>query len=201
MGKIIFYLKESYTFFKEKYKSKEFKIQIFFLCSILSIFSFSYLTLRNPLNFLLPFRLYPLSMITKKTIYYYTYERETKQLVEIQKEMYFSEDWEQNLLRIAQIIQQPEPYLRSYKKRIKETVYFPWYSLGITKVWFQDSILYIDFDESILNQHYQRENSLKDFDFKKKFLIAFFKTIFKNFTEIQEIHWIENEKEIVVSKN
>lgn len=206
MKKII----EIYDFFlkifsslPERYKEKDFRVQVFFISFFLFVISFSFLSSSNPYRFLLPYKLYSVFFIKKNKIVYYTYDRETKQLLELNKEIFFSEDLEQNILRITQIIEQPEPYLRDFQKKIKETIYFPKYSLGFTKIWKENSVLYIYFNESVVkNFAYSRETKIQDFDFLKNFQIAFVKTIFKNFSDIQEIHWIDSQqKEFVITRN
>lgn len=200
---IYLFLLKFFSSLPAKYKEKDFRIQVFFLSFFLIVVSFSFLSSSNPYRFLLPYKLYSIFFIEKNKIVYYTYDRQTKELLELNKEIVFSENLEQNILRISQIIEQPVPYLRDYQKKIKETIYFPKYSLGFTKIWKENSVLYLYFDDSIVkNFAYSRETKIQDFDFLKNFQIAFFKTIFENFPDIQEIHWIDaNQKEFVIKKN
>jgi len=185
-------------------KIKEYRFKVLFITSFLFIFCFLSLSYSNPYYFLNPLKIYPIFLSKKKKYYYYSYDRETKELKELTIDLLESSNSniENMIFKLAKLVQEPIPFLRGIRSSI-ETIYFPAYSFGIINVIQDKQKLYIIYDQDIVNKYsYQREtNSNQDFDFFSNYQKALIQTIFKNYPEIIEIHWIDKEKENIFNKS
>ena len=183
--------------FLKQLENPSYRIKVFFVMVFLFLSSFMFLTNSNPFYFFLPYKIYPIKLFSFKTkrFYYYSYDRDTKELKELQAELMDHEEIDKNIYQLAKMIQEPPIFLGSAKNRT-ETVYFPAYSLGITLIHKDNHILYIFFNSKVIeNYPYQRRiHHQNDFDFLANYKNALVKTIFKNYADINEIQWIENQR-------
>jgi len=182
--------------FLKQLENPLFRLKAFFVMVFLFLSSFIMLTNSNPFYFFLPYKIYPIKFFSSKTkrFYYYSYDRDTKELKELQTDLMDYEEIDRNIYQFAKMIQEPPIFLGSAKNK-SEMVYFPAYSLAITLIHKDNHLLYIFFNRKVIeNYPYQRRiDNLNDFDFLDHYKKALVMTIFKNYTDINEIQWIENQ--------
>lgn len=174
------------------------RFDIFMISSFIFLVSFFVLSKSNPFYFLLPHKIYKLNFFKYKDIALFSFHRETKELLKFNIKIIHFHDLEKEIYYIAKIIQEPTPYLRKIDSKT-EKLYFPAYSLGITKIILNNNILWIFFDENVMKKYpYQRNlTNEENFNFYENYKKALALSIFENYPEIKEIHWIE-EKEIKI---
>ncbi|GIX42001.1 MAG: hypothetical protein KatS3mg129_1734 [Leptospiraceae bacterium] len=194
MKNYLIYINNKIETFISRLENEDYRFKVLMITTFIFLFCFLSLSNSNPFHFLFPNKIYPIMLYKpKKNFYYYSYDRETKQLKELTVSMFDSSDLEKNIINLAKIVQEPLPFLRGIHSRI-ETIYFPAYSLGIIHITKENSKLYIFYNNQIVEEYpYQREISKNnDFDFFSYYQKAFIKTIFKNYPEFSEIYWIDN---------
>ncbi len=199
-------MKKFYEFkqlFMNKYEND--KLQILFFILFLFLITFLILSKSNPYIFLFtPYRLYPISLkIIKKDIIYYSFDRNTNEFIPVKVDLYFSGDLENDIQRLAQIVQQPKSYLRENLKDAKDIIYFPPFSLSIIKVYAEKDKLYLFFEENLLKRENFRTKfsyNFSDSELEKLFYQyekSLIYTIFENYESFKEIHCNTQNKETI----
>ncbi len=195
MKSILNRFQQKFLDFLKQLENPQNRIKFFFVMIFLFLLSFMMLTNSNPFYFFQPYKIYPIKSLffKTKTFYYYSYDRDTKELKELQAELMDHQEIDKNIYQLAKMIQEPPIFLGSAKNKL-ETVYFPAYSLGITMIHKDNNTLYIFFNSKVIeNYSYQRRiDHQNNFDFLANYKNALVKTIFKNYPDINEIQWIED---------
>ncbi|MCS7204886.1 MAG: hypothetical protein NZ853_04255 [Leptospiraceae bacterium] len=180
--------------FNEYYTPSQRKLLFFAGVVFLNLAFFLYLSDSNPWKFLSPHRIYPVSLWNQpEEITYYSYRKDDFALLSLKTEVVLTSQIENDVLFLAQLVQQPKFFLRGNLQETEETFYFPNFSLGILHVHRDDQRLFIYFDINKLKKYPYQKKMKEDelMDLLTKYQKAFLMTIFDHYPDIQSIYWIE----------
>ncbi len=193
-------LNHYYIHIAQYLSQQQYRFNIFMISSFIFLLSFFVLTKSNPYYFLLPYKIYSLNFKKEKDVVLFSFHRDTKEIIKFNLKINVFDNIEKEIEYIAKIIQEPTPYLRKIDSKT-EKIYFPAFSLGITKVFLNNDSLWIFYDQNVIKDYlFQRKPSKEDkFDYYGNYKKALVLSIFENYSSIKEIQWIE-EKETQIYK-